>query len=118
MLSAGLFVLMEIKLRNLITMKFKVSIPSYLKNKYALTAGIFIIWIAFFDQNNLITQYQYHAELNKLEEEKQFYQEELKVIQEDLHELQSDPKTLEKFAREKYLMKKDDEELFVIIETD
>ncbi|MBL4707994.1 MAG: septum formation initiator family protein [Flavobacteriales bacterium] len=99
-------------------MKFNLSIPSYLKNKYALTIGVFLVWIAFFDQNNLITQYQYHAELNKLEEEKYFYQEELKIIQEDLFELQSNPKTLEKFAREKYLMKKDDEVLFVIIEED
>lgn len=97
-------------------MKFNVKIPSYLKNKYALTAGIFIIWIAFFDQNNLITQYQYHSELNKLNEEKRFYQEELEVIKEDLNELRSNPKTLEKFAREKYLMKKDDEVLFVIVE--
>ncbi len=81
-----------------------------------MTALVFIIWISFFDQNNLITQYQYHTELSKLEEEKIFYQEELKVIQEDLNELQSNPKTLEKFAREKYLMKKDNEVLFVIVE--
>jgi cell division protein FtsB len=97
-------------------MKFNVKIPKILKNKYALSAFAFLIWISFFDQNNLITQFQYQRELNKLEEEQEFYQEELKVIQEDLEELQSNPKTLEKFAREKYLMKKDDEELFVIVE--
>ena len=45
-----------------------------------------------------------------------FYQEELIKIQADLNELQSNPKSLEKFAREKYLMKKDNEELFVIVE--
>ena len=55
-------------------------------------------------------------ELSKLEEEKSFYQEELKVIQADLEELESNPESLEKFAREKYLMKKDNEELFVIVE--
>jgi len=97
-------------------MKLKINIPKLLKNKYALSAVAFLIWISFFDQNNLITQFQYQRELNKLEEEKEFYQEELKVIQEDLKELQSNPQTLEKFAREKYLMKKDDEELFVIVE--
>ena len=99
-------------------MKFKLKIPKFLKNKYALTSAVFLVWISFFDQNKLITQYQYRGELKKLEEEKNFYQEELKKIQADLNELQSNPKTLEKFAREKYLMKKDDEELFVIIEED
>ena len=97
-------------------MKFPVKIPKYLKNKYALTAAIFIVWISFFDQNKLITQYQYSSELRKLEEEKKLYQEELIKIKNDLRELKSNPQTLEKFAREKYLMKKDDEELFVIVE--
>ncbi len=99
-------------------MKFKKYIPSFLKNKYALTALGFLIWITFFDQNKLITQFQYRMELNKLEEEKEFYQEEIKLIQEDLEELQTNPQTMEKFAREKYLMKKDNEELFVIVEED
>lgn len=101
---------------HLCSMKLKIRIPKYLKNRYALTAGIFIVWITFFDQNNLITQVQYRMELSKLEEEKSFYQEELKVIQADLEELESNPESLEKFAREKYLMKKDNEELFVIVE--
>ena len=55
-------------------------------------------------------------ELNKLEEEREFYQGEIKQIRADLKELKTNPKTLEKFAREKYLMKKDEEEIFVIVE--
>lgn len=94
----------------------RLKIPSVLKNKYALTGAVFLVWIAFFDQNNLITQYQYHAELNKLQDEEVFYKEELIKIQESLKELKTNPKTLEKFAREKYLMKRDNEELFVIVE--
>ena len=93
----------------------RLKIPSFLKNKYALTAAVFLIWISFFDENNLITQYQYHSELSKLQDEEVFYQEELVKIQASLKELQTNPKTLEKFAREKYLMKKDNEELFVIV---
>lgn len=96
----------------------QVKIPSFLKNKYALTAAIFVIWISFFDENNLITQYQYHAELSKLQDEEVFYKEELLKIQKSLKELQTNPKTLEKFARENYLMKKDNEELFVIVEVE
>lgn len=96
--------------------KIKIKVPAFLKNRYAIAAAIFLIWIAFFDQNNLITQIQYRMELNKLEEEKEFYQDEIKQIRADLKELKTNPKTLEKFAREKYLMKKDNEELFVIVE--
>ena len=69
-----------------------------MKNKYALTGAVFLIWITFFDENNLITQYQYHAELNKLEDEEVFYKEELVKIQANLKELKTNPKTLEKFA--------------------
>lgn len=94
----------------------RLNISCFLKNKYTLTGAIFVIWISFFDENNLITQYQYHAELSKLQDEEVFYKEELLKIQESLKELKTNPKTLEKFARENYLMKKDDEELFVIVE--
>lgn len=97
-------------------MKLPFRIPKLLKNKFALTAFVFLIWITFFDQNNLITQIQYRMELNKLEEEREFYKEEIKVILEDLDDLERNPKTLEKFAREKYLMKKENEEIFVIVE--
>lgn len=97
-------------------MKLKVKIPGYLKNKYAFTGLIFLTWVLFFDQNKIITQFQYRSELNKLEEEKHFYQGEIEKINKDLEELKSNPKTLEKFAREKYLMKKDKEDLFVIVE--
>ena len=96
--------------------KLAFRIPKLLKNKFALTAFVFLIWITFFDQNNLITQIQYRMELNKLEEEREFYKEEIKVILEDLDDLERNPKTLEKFAREKYLMKKENEEIFVIVE--
>lgn len=78
--------------------------------------AIFIVWVAFFDENKMITQFQYRFELAKLEEEKQFYLEEIKKINADMQELQSNPKSLEKFAREKYLMKKENEEVFVIVE--
>jgi cell division protein FtsB len=97
-------------------MKWKPRLPKYVKNKYFFTGAIFLIWISFFDQNKLITQFQYRIELSKLEEEKEFYQEELEKIQADLKELKTNPKTLEKFAREKYLMKKENEEVFVIVE--
>lgn len=93
-------------------------IPSWLKNKYVLTILSFSIWILFFDQNNLITQYKYRTKLNSLLEDKQFYTKEIKTTQAELKELTTNPKTLEKFAREKYFMKKDNETIFVFVEED
>lgn len=98
------------------SVKIPFKIPRYLANKYALTGAVFLVWILFLDQNKVIDQIKYRLELNKLEEEKTFYLEEIQKINIDLEELKSNPKTLEKFAREKYLMKKDNEELFVIVE--
>ena len=56
------------------------------------------------------------AELKKLKTQKKFYVDEIKKDKEKLRELRTNPKTLEKFAREKYLMKKENEEIFVIVE--
>ena len=96
-------------------MKYYDKIPSYLKNKYAVTFLVFLVWLMFFDQNNIISQIGYKLELSKLEADKEYYQQEIQKTVEDLEELKTDPKTLEKFAREKYLMKRSNEELFVIV---
>lgn len=91
-------------------------IPAYIKNKYFLSGSIFLVWVLFFDQNNLITQFSYKQELNKLLDDKQYYIQEIKSTIDNLNELMSNPKTLEKFARENYLMKMDNEDIFVIVE--
>lgn len=92
-------------------------IPNWLKNKYAITMVIFIVWLSFFDQNNFLVQYDYKKELRTLEEDKTFYLEEIKKTKKELNELTTNPVTLEKFAREKYLMKKDNEEIFIFEES-
>lgn len=86
------------------------------KNKYFLVALAFLVWMIFFDKNDLFSQYEYHQQVNKLEEERDFYKKETAIVAKDLDELSSDPKKLEKFAREKYLMKKDNEDVFVIVQ--
>lgn len=73
----------------------------------------FLVWISFFDQNNLITQFSYRSKLNQLNKDKSFYTNEIIQTKKELKELTTHQKALEKFAREKYLMKKDDEEIFV-----
>jgi len=93
-------------------------IPSWLKNKYAITMACFIIWVLFFDQNNMLIQSDYRSQLNDIKERKQFYIDEIQKTQQELEELTTNSKTLEKFAREKYFMKKDNEEIFVFVQED
>jgi cell division protein FtsB len=85
------------------------------KNKFFIVTLAFVIWMIFFDKNDLFSQYEYHQQLNKLKQEQQFYQTETAKVNKDLDELTSDKAKLEKFAREKYLMKKDNEDIFVIV---
>ncbi len=86
-----------------------------LKNKYLICGIAFLTWMLFFDRNDLMSQYEYRQQLNVLEAEKEFYTTETEKTVKDLNELTTDRAKLEKFAREKYLMKKDNEDVFVII---
>jgi len=86
-----------------------------LKNKYFLSAVAFTAWMLFFDRNDLMSQYDYRTEVNKLQAEKEFYISETEKAKRDLDELSTNREKLEKFAREKYLMKKENEDVFVII---
>ena len=90
-------------------------IPSWLKNKYVLSIIVFIVWMLFFDRNDFISQYSYRQDLKKLETDKDYYKQQIEQNKTDTKELMSDPKHLEKFARERYLMKKDNEDIFLIV---
>jgi len=71
--------------------------------------------MVFFDRNDLISQISYRKQLNKLEADKDYYLESIEESKRSLHQLMSDPDNIEKFARERYLMKRDDEDIFLII---
>jgi cell division protein FtsB len=85
------------------------------KNKFFLVTVAFVVWMVFFDKNDLLSQYQYHQEVKNLKEERDFYKTQNVKVAKDLDELTSDPQKLEKFAREKYLMRKDNEDVFVVV---
>lgn len=89
-----------------------------IRNKYLLSAAAFVVWMLFFDKNDVVAQYEYRSEVNKLQEEKDFYTKEIAQVKKDLNELNTNLNTAEKFAREKYFMKKDNEDVFVIINED
>lgn len=90
-------------------------LPKWLKNKYAITLLVFIIWLLFFDQNNIISQISYIRQLRKLKREKAYFAKEIVKSKADLKDLTTNDKALEKFARENYYMKKPDEDVFVIV---
>ena len=85
------------------------------RNKYFLVTAAFAVWMVFFDRNDLFSQYEYHQQVSKLKQERDFYQIETVKVHQDLDELTSNKEKLEKFAREKYLMKRDNEDVFVIV---
>jgi cell division protein DivIC len=91
-------------------------LPKALRNFYVLSLIVFFIWMLALDSNNLIARYQLSAKLNSLENEKEYYQEKIEEVKKDRDELFGDQQSVEKFAREKYLMKKEKEDIYVIVE--
>ncbi len=98
-------------------MKFFAHIPSWLKNKYLLTGLGFAVWLVFFDDRDIITtHFKHRHELQKLEESRDYYLGQIDATKKELDQLKSDPAILEKYAREKYWMKKDNEDLYILPE--
>jgi len=88
-----------------------------MKNKYLLTAAGFVVWMLFFDERDFITTHiKQPRELKKLQQSEKYYQDEITATKNEVEKLKSNPSTIEKYAREKYLMKRDNEDLFLIRE--
>lgn len=89
---------------------------SPLTNKYLLTSAGFLIWMLFFDNQDLITTHvKQRRELKRLEISRNYYLQETESNKKELEMLKTDPFLLEKYAREKYRMKKEDEDLFIVL---
>lgn len=84
--------------------------------KYLLVLLFFVVLIVFLDQNNLFKRAALRAELRALEREKAYYLEKTRDDARKIDELQGDRAKLEKFAREQYLMKRPDEDIFIIVD--
>jgi cell division protein DivIC len=96
-------------------MKLLNRIPSWLKNKYLLTAAGFIVWMLFFDDRDFITtHFRQRQDLRKLEQSRNYFQGQISNTQKELDQLKSNTSTIEKYAREKYHMKRDNEDLFMV----
>jgi cell division protein DivIC len=95
--------------------KFLDKVPPILKNKYLLTGVAFLLLMLFLDRNNLISQYKMRRELNGLKKELQFYRDQAKMDSIELSRLTGDSLELEKLGREKYMMKRDSEDIYIIV---
>ena len=95
--------------------KFFDKIPPILKNKYLLTGVAFLLLMLFLDRNNLISQYKMRKELNGLRKELQFYRDQAMMDSIELSRLLGDSLELEKLGREKYMMKRDSEDIYIIV---
>ena len=88
----------------------------YTKNFYVMFTLFFIVWMVFIDSNDIISHFKLRSKVSELEKQKEFYLERKVKIQEDREELMSNYELLEKFARERYLMKRKSEDLYVVVE--
>ena len=101
------------RIRNIINL-----LPKPLRNKYLILLLLFIFWIVFLDDYNLINQNKMKNNVDDLKEQKEFYISEIKSDSTELSNLKNDSEEQEKFAREKFLMKKDNEDIFIIRENE
>ncbi len=89
-------------------------LPSWLKNKYLLTGVFFVIWLFFFDPKDILSGVERINKLNELQTSEQHLKELITESHEELDLLKNNARSIEKYAREKYMMKKDNEDLFIV----
>lgn len=95
--------------------KINIVLP-LLRNKFVITGLVFMVWIGFFDQNNLVDRFTLNQRINDLEKQREHYKAQIEDNVSRMEELKGSHENLEKFAREQYLMKRPDEELFIVLE--
>ncbi len=85
------------------------------KLRYFLLIGFFLVWMVFIDSNNLFYRLSIYNDIRELEKQKAYYTVQTAKLSKERSELFGNLRNLERFAREKYLMKKDQEDLFIIV---
>jgi cell division protein DivIC len=95
-------------------MKLLTHIPPWLKNKYLLTGVFFAVWMVFFDQKDIVSLFELRAKQNELEKSQGHLKQLITRAVKEEYLLKTNVQGIEKYAREKYMMKKDNEDLFII----
>ena len=91
-------------------------ILKFFSNRYVVVILFTFVWMLFFDRNNIPSQLKLHAKISQLEEDRDFYLAEKERIEDRKNLIFNDPGELERFAREKFFMKKSNEDVFIISE--
>jgi len=89
-------------------------LPAPLRNKYLITFVVFLVWIFFIDTFDIITQIRMNNEFEQLKEQQEFYKAEIEKDSIKVYNLNNNPEEQERFARERFLMKKDNEDVFIV----
>ena len=89
----------------------------FITNRYLIVTLAFVIWMLFFDQRDFFLQRERSAELKKVEAAKKYYQDEINNTKSQLENLQNNPASIEKFARERYLLRREGEEVYLFEES-
>ena len=95
-------------------MKHLRNIPPFIYNKYFLATSLFVVWMLFFDRNDMFTQMERKSDLREIEASKEYFAEKIAEGKKFSMDMRSNADAVEKFVREKYLMKRDNEDLFLI----
>jgi cell division protein FtsB len=95
-------------------MKFFTGIINIIRNKYLIALVAFALMMLFFDRNDIFVQLERRKELNDLLTSKEFYENEIEKTKKELSELENDPSAVEKYARENFFMKRDNEDIFIV----
>ena len=95
-------------------MKIISSIFHFVRNKYLIAAAFFIVWMLFFDEKDWSLISSRREKLADLQESEQHLSKKITETRKELDLLKTNAQTIEKYAREKYLMKKDNEDLFIV----
>lgn len=82
-------------------------------NKYVLLLLLFLIWMLFLDSNSWLVHRELNQNIEELENNKEYYKTQIRKDTAIIHSL-NDPDELEKFARENYFMKRENEEIYII----
>lgn len=83
------------------------------RHKYVITSCVFVVIIGFLDENSMIRRIGYTREIHRLEKEIAKYNTDYQENTKRLDELNTNPDAIEQIAREKYLMKKPNEDIYV-----
>ena len=96
-------------------MKILAHIPNWLKNKYLHAGAVFLVWILFLDdKNDLFSQFDRLSRSKELTKNENHLSNQITETQKELDLLKNNVQSIEKYAREKYMMKKDNEDLFIL----